>query len=105
MGKHFGPMPAEDLQTLFAAYVRCAAVTTFEKPNKARPRRKKKEKRTADGPPGVFLRGWESEPDHAALWHQHHFTSYVQTVAAESDWETQREHSAPTHRVPGGVPS
>ena len=54
MPKIFGPMPAEDLQTFFAAYVRCVAVTTFEKPNKARPRRKKKEKRTADGPPGVF---------------------------------------------------
>ena len=49
-----GPMPAEDLKTLFAAYVRCAAVATFVKPNKARPRRKQNEKRTADGPPGVF---------------------------------------------------
>ena len=97
-------MPAEDLQTLFAAYVRCVAVTTFEKPNKARPRRKKKEKRTADGPPCVFLRAWESQSDHATLWHQHYLTSPVQSGAAESDWEPEREHSVPTHRVPRGGP-
>ena len=93
-------MPAEDLQTLFAAYVRCAAVTIFEKPNKARPRRKKKEKRTADGPPGVFLRAWESQSDHATLSRQHYFTSPVQTGAAESDWEPERDLSVPTHRAP-----
>ena len=95
-------MPAEDLKTLFAAYVRCAAVATFVKPNKARPRRKQKEKRTADGPPGVFLRNWESQSDSATLSHQHYFTSLVQTGAAESDWEPEREHSVPTHRVPRG---
>ena len=102
--KNSGPMPAEDLKTLFAAYVRCAAVATFVKPNKARPRRKQKEKRTADGPPGVFLRNWESQSDSATLSHQHYFTSLVQAGAAESDWEPEREHSVPTHRVPRGGP-
>ena len=96
-------MPAEDLNTLFAAYVRCAVVATFVKPNKARPRRKQKEKRTADGPPGVFLRASESQTDHATLWHQHYLTPPVQSGAAESDWEPEREHSVPTHRAPGGA--
>ena len=97
-------MPAVDLKTLFAAYVRCAAVATFVKPNKARPRRKQEEKRTADGPPGVFLRNWESQSDSATLSHKHYFTSPVQTGAAESDWEPEREHSVPTRRVPRGSP-
>ena len=97
-------MPAEDLNTLFAAYVRCAAMASFVKLNKARPKRKQKEKRTADGPPGVFLRNGESQSDSATLSHQHYFTSLVQTGAAESDWEPEREHSVPTHRVPRGGP-
>ena len=102
--KKLGPMPAEDLKTLFAAYVRCAVVAIFVKPNKARPRRKQKEKRTADGPPGVFLRNWESQSDSATLSHQHYFTSLVQTGAAESDWEPERERSVSMQCVPGGGP-
>ena len=104
MEKKFGPMPAGDLKTLFAAHDRCAAVATFVKPDMARPRRKQVEKRTADGPPGFFSRNCESQSDSASLSHHHYFTSLVQTGAAESDWEPEREHSVPTHRVPRGGP-
>ena len=74
------------------------------KPNKARPNRKQKEKRTADGPPGVCPRNWGLQSDSAMLSHQYRCTSIVQSGAAESDWEPEREHSVATHRVPRGGP-
>ena len=80
--------------------MRCYGI--FVKPNKARPKRKQKEKRTADGPPGVCPCSWELQSDSAMLSHQYHCTSLVQSGAAESDWEPEREHSVPTHRVPRG---
>ena len=74
------------------------------KPNKARPNRKQKEKRTADRPPGVCPRNWELQSDSAMLSHQYRCTSLVQSGAAESDWEPEREHSVSMHWVPGGGP-
>ena len=104
MEKYFGPMPAEDLNTLFAAYVRCAATASFVKSNKARPKRKRRERQTAYRPPDVCPRVWELQSDSAMLSHQYRCTSIVQSGAAESDWEPERERSVSMQCVPGGGP-
>ena len=97
-------MPAEDLNTLFAAYVRCATTASFVKSNKARPNRKPKAKRTVYRPPGVCPRNWELQSDSAMLSHQYRCTSIVQSGAAESDWKPERERSVSMQCVPGGGP-
>ena len=96
-------MSAEDLKTLFAAYVRCAAVATFVKPDKARPKKgKRREKQTAYRPPDVCPRIWELQSDSAMLSNQYRCTSIVQSGAAESDWELVRERSVSMQCGPGG---
>ena len=105
MEKHFGPMLAEDLNTLFAAYVRCAATASFVKSDKARPKKgKRRERQTAYRPPDVCPRIWELQSDSAMLSHQYRCTSIVQSGAAESDWEPERERSVSMQCVPGGGP-
>ena len=103
MEKHFGPMLAEDLNTLFAAYVRCAATASFVKSDKARPKKgKRREGQTAYRPPDVCPRIWELQSDSAMHSQQYRCTSIVQSGAAGSVWELERERSVSMQCGPGG---
>ena len=103
MEKYFGPMLAEDLNTLFAAYVRCAATASFVKSDKARPKkRKRRERQTAHRPPDVCPRIWELQSDSAMLSQEYRCTSTVQSGAAGSVWELERERSVSMQCGPEG---